>query len=106
MVVQVYEKACKAKSLDEVIVAIDADETAEALKEYKVKTAMTAVDHVSGTDRIYEVVADMEVDVIVNIQGDEPTIDPQLIDELVMQFEDDSIGMVTVAGEQMDEENI
>ena len=106
MVAQVYEKACKAKSLDEVIVAIDADETAEALKEYKVKTAMTAVDHVSGTDRIYEVVADMEVDVIVNIQGDEPTIDPQLIDELVMQFEDDSIGMVTVAGEQMDVENI
>ena len=67
---------------------------------------MTAVDHVSGTDRIYEVVAEMEVDVIVNIQGDEPTIDPQLIDELVMQFEDDSIVMATVAGEQMDVENI
>ncbi|HIA85207.1 MAG TPA: 3-deoxy-manno-octulosonate cytidylyltransferase [Candidatus Marinimicrobia bacterium] len=106
MVVRVYEKARTAKSLDDVIVAIDADETAEALKEWKVKTVMTADDHVSGTDRVYEVVTDMEVDVIVNIQGDEPTIDPQLIDELVMQFEDDSIVMATVAGEQMDVENI
>lgn len=106
MVVRVYEKARTAKSLDDVIVAIDADETAEALKEWKVKTVMTADNHVSGTDRVHEVVTDMEVDVIVNIQGDEPTIDPQLIDELVMQFEDDSIVMVTVAGEQMDVENI
>ena len=106
MVVRVYEKARTAKSLDDVIVAIDADETAEALKEWKVKTVMTADNHVSGTDRVHEVVTDMEVDVIVNIQGDEPTIDPQLIDELVMQFEDDSIVMATVAGEQMDVENI
>ncbi|MBN4081128.1 3-deoxy-manno-octulosonate cytidylyltransferase [Caldithrix abyssi] len=106
MVVHVFEKARKAHTLDDVIVAIDADETAAALKEWKVKMVMTADYHVSGTDRIREAVADTEADVIVNIQGDEPTIDPQLIDELVQQFEDESIVMATVAGQNMDAEKI
>ena len=72
MVVHVYEQAVKAKSLDDVIVAIDADETKTSLNEWKVKTIMTSDNHVSGTDRIQEAVADIEADVVVNIQGDEP----------------------------------
>ena len=102
LVVYVYEQAQKAKLLDDVIVAIDSEETAEALKLYKVKTVMTSEEHVSGTDRIQEVMANIEANVIVNIQGDEPTINPMIIDELVAQFEDDSIQMVTVAGKDMD----
>ena len=54
MVVHVYEQALKAKSLDDVIVAIDADETETSLNEWKVKTIMTSDNHVSGTDRIQE----------------------------------------------------
>ena len=80
MVVHVYEQALKAKSLDDVIVAIDADETKTSLNEWKVKTIMTSDNHVSGTDRIQEAVVDIEADVVVNIQGDEPTINPLLID--------------------------
>lgn len=102
LVVHVYEQAQKAELLDDVIVAIDSEETAEALKLYKVKTVMTSEEHVSGTDRIQEVMANIEANVIVNIQGDEPTINPMIIDELVAQFEDDSIQMVTVAGKDMD----
>lgn len=102
MVVHVYEQAKKATSLDDVIVAIDAEETAEALKPFKVKTIMTAVEHASGTDRIFEAVQDMDVDVVVNIQGDEPTIDPDLIDALVSQFEGGDVQMVTAAGKDMD----
>ncbi len=102
MVVHVYEQAKKAKSLDDVIVAIDAEETAEALKPFKVKTVMTSGDHESGTDRIHEAVADIDADVIVNIQGDEPQIDPALIDELVARFEDGSVQMATAAGRVMD----
>lgn len=101
MVVHVYEQAKKATALDDVIVAIDAEETANALKPFKVKTIITSVDHVSGTDRIFEAVQNIETDVIVNIQGDEPTIDPALIDELVGQFEDGSIQMATAAGKDM-----
>jgi 3-deoxy-manno-octulosonate cytidylyltransferase (CMP-KDO synthetase) len=106
MVVHVYEQALKAKSLDDVIVAIDADETETSLNEWKVKTIMTSDNHVSGTDRIQEAVADIETDVVVNIQGDEPTINPLLIDELVQQFEDKTIEMATVAGQDMDVEKI
>ncbi len=106
MVVHVYEQALKAKSLDDVIVAIDADETETSLNEWKVKTIMTSDNHVSGTDRIQEAVVDIEADVVVNIQGDEPTINPLLIDELVQQFEDKTIEMATVAGQDMDVEKI
>ncbi len=102
MVVHVYEQAQKAKSLDYVIVAIDTEETAKALKPFKVNTVMTSENHVSGTDRIQETVADLDADVVVNIQGDEPKIDPALIDKLVAQFEDESIQLATVAGKDMD----
>ena len=67
---------------------------------------MNSDNHVSGTDRIQEAVADIEADVVVNIQGDEPTISPLLIDELVQQFEDETIEMATVAGKDMDVEKI
>ena len=80
MVVHVYEQAKKAKLLDDVIIAIDSKETELALKPFKVKTVMTSDKHISGTDRIEEVSREIEVDIIVNIQGDEPMIDPRLID--------------------------
>ena len=97
MVVHVYEKALQAESLDDVIIAIDSDETAEALKPFKVNTVMTFSDHKSGTDRVAQVVEELEADVVVNIQGDEPAIDPQLIDELVAAFDEPNIFMATVA---------
>ena len=97
MVVHVYEKALQAESLDDIIVAIDSDETSEALKPFKVNTVMTFSDHKSGTDRVAQVVEELEADVVVNIQGDEPAIDPQLIDELVAAFDEPNIFMATVA---------
>ncbi|GIS56342.1 MAG: hypothetical protein CM1200mP1_02800 [Candidatus Neomarinimicrobiota bacterium] len=54
------------------------------------------------TDRIAEVIADQDVEVIINIQADEPQVDPNLIDLLVSQFEDETIEMATVAGMNMD----
>ena len=97
MVVHVYEKALQAELLDDIIVAIDSDETSEALKPFKVNTVMTFSDHKSGTDRVAQVVEELEADVVVNIQGDEPAIDPQLIDDLVAAFDEPNIFMATVA---------
>ena len=102
MVAHVFDQAKKAKSLDDVIVAIDADDTADALKKLKIKYVMTSKYHISGTDRIAEVIADQDVEVIINIQADEPQVDPNLIDLLVSQFEDETIEMATVAGMNMD----
>ncbi len=97
MVVHVYEQALQANSLDEIIIAIDSDDTAEALKPFNVNTVMTFSDHKSGTDRVAQVVEEMDADVVVNIQGDEPAMDPRLIDDLVKFFKKPNIFMATAA---------
>ena len=102
MVAHVYEQVKKVKSLDDVIVAIDSKETEEALKKLKIKYVMTSNDHVSGTDRVQEAVSKQDVEIVVNIQADEPSIDPGLIDMLINQFDDENIKMATIAGKDMD----
>ena len=102
MVAHVFDQVKKAKSLDDVIVAIDADETAEALKKLKIKYVMTSKSHISGTDRIAEAIDDQDIEVIINVQADEPQVDPNLIDLLASEFEDETIEMATVAGKNMD----
>ena len=102
MVAHVYEQVKKVKSLDDVIVAIDSKETAEALKKLKIKYVMTSNDHISGTDRVQEATSKQDVEIVVNIQADEPSIDPGLIDMLINQFDDENIKMATIAGKDMD----
>ena len=63
---------------------------------------MTSKDHISGTDRIAEVIDDKDFEVIINVQADEPQLDPNLIDLLVSEFEDETIEMATIAGMNMD----
>ena len=87
MVAHVYEQAKKSKSLNDLIVAIDSKETAEALKKLKIKYVMTSNGHVSGTDRVQEAVSEKDVEIVVNIQADVPSIDPNLIVILVAEFE-------------------
>ena len=102
MVAHVYEQVKKVKSLDDVIVAIDSKETEEALKKLKIKYVMTSNDHISGTDRVQEAISKQDVEIVINIQADEPSIDPGLIDMLINQFDDENIKMATIAGKDMD----
>ena len=106
MVAHVYEQVKKVKSLDDVIVAIDSKETEEALKKLKIKYVMTSNDHISGTDRVQEAISKQDVEIVVNIQADEPSIDPGLIDMLINQFDDENIKMATIAGKDMDAKNL
>jgi 3-deoxy-manno-octulosonate cytidylyltransferase (CMP-KDO synthetase) len=101
MVVHVYEQAKKASQLEDVLVAIDSDETEKALKPYAVNTIMTSADHASGSDRVAEVAGKLEAEVIVNIQGDEPGIDPGTINALVDIFNDPDILMATAASTRL-----
>ena len=78
----VVERARRARRLDEIWVATDDSRIADAARGFGAKVAMTRADHPSGTDRIAEAVRDMEAHVVVNIQGDEPLIDPDLIDRV------------------------
>ena len=106
MVIQVYERAKKAKLLEDVIIAIDSTETELALKPYKVKTVMTSDKHISGTDRIQEATQEIEVDIVINIQGDEPMLNPVLIDALVDELSDTNIEIATVAGMKLNAKDL
>jgi len=80
LIQHVVERASRAKSLSEVIVATDDARIAEVVRGFGGKIQMTSAAHPSGTDRIAEVAQDLACDLVVNIQGDEPLIDPAEID--------------------------
>lgn len=101
----VYERAKQAKTLSDVIVATDDQRVKEAVKGFGGKCLMTSPDHPSGTDRIAEIARQIDCDVVVNIQGDEPLIAPEAIDEAVQPFfEDPSLKMTTLATAIVDED--
>ena len=106
MVVHVYENVKKSESIDDVIIAVDDDETIKELKKWKVKTVMTSSEHQSGTDRVHEASKDKNADVIVNVQADEPFLDFSLVDKLVNEFDDMSVEMATVAGKELSAEQL
>lgn len=89
MIQHVWEGAKKAKILDALVVACDDERIYKAVTDFGGKAIMTARAHTSGTERILEVVADMDVKVVVNIQGDEPLIQPSMIDEVARALLDD-----------------
>jgi 3-deoxy-manno-octulosonate cytidylyltransferase (CMP-KDO synthetase) len=89
MVQHVYERVKAARLIDEVIVATDDTRVASAVESFGGKVAMTSVDHPNGTSRAAEVVAGMEADIVINVQGDEPLISPRMIDELAQAMQAD-----------------
>ena len=89
MIQRVYEQCTASDLLDVVIVATDDQRIFEAVEAFGGRVKMTRSDHPSGTDRIAEVAADFDDDdIIINIQGDEPLIDPAQIDQLVSMIHD------------------
>lgn len=98
MIQRVYEQAKKCAALDDVIVATDDKRIFEAVENFGGKVCMTAASHPSGTDRCAEVVAAMklESDAVVNIQGDEPFIDPKQIELVCKCFDDHRTELATL----------
>ena len=105
MIMHVYEHTLKAKKLDSVIIAVDSQETIDALKDYDVEVVMTSQKHESGTDRIAEAVANIDAEIIINIQGDEPMLDPKMIDDLVSVFDDKTVKIATLASTVITEDD-
>ena len=98
MVQHVYDRARAARSVDRVIVATDDARVADAVKAFGGEAVMTSMDHASGTDRIAEAVRGMrDASIVVNVQGDEPMLDPAAIDAVVSAFAEESVAMSTVA---------
>ena len=94
----VVERAVRAARLDELVVATDDARIRDSVLALGVRAVMTSPDHATGTDRIAEALRGEDADVVINIQGDEPLIDPALIDRLAdVMGQDDSWDMATAA---------
>lgn len=83
LVQHVYEQAVQAQKIDKVIVATDSQEIVSAVESFGGEVQLTSEQHQSGTDRIAEVAQRESADIFVNVQGDEPEISPQAIDQVV-----------------------
>ena len=109
MIQRVYERVTNAKKPEVFIVATDDQRVYDAVQSFGGTVVMTDANHPTGTDRLAEVAQQYtDLDVIINVQGDEPMIDANLIDQLAELFEsDDALQMATVAtpllGEEYDE---
>jgi 3-deoxy-manno-octulosonate cytidylyltransferase (CMP-KDO synthetase) len=107
MVQRVYEQVKKVSLVDKVIVATDDQRIFNKVKSFKGNVIMTSKDHKTGTDRLAEVAAKIETDIIVNVQGDEPLIKPLVIKSAIEPLlTDDSLKMSTLKHLINDEEEI
>ena len=105
VVQHVYERVSCAKSVSQVIIATDDSRIEMAVKKFGGEVIMTSPDHVSGTDRVAEAAKKIgRGDIIVNVQGDEPLIDPAVVDAVVRKvIDDDEIDCSTAASLITDE---
>ena len=96
MIEHVYRRVSMARILSDVIVATDDLRIATRVKDFGGKVRLTKATHETGTDRLAEVATSLDCDVVVNVQGDEPLVDPRAIEELVAPFVDSSVQMTTL----------
>ena len=107
-----YEQACLAKLPDKVIIAADDRKIVDAAESFGAECILTSPDHKSGTDRIAEAIRNLDVDIVINLQADEPEIDPRNIDQLAqLLIENADYQMATLAAdfkspEQIDDPNV
>lgn len=100
MFLRVYERAKSCPELSDVAIATDDERIAEAARTHSVPVFMTRADHHSGTDRVREAADRFDLPddaVVVNIQGDEPLLDPAMLSELIRPFADPDVQVTTLA---------
>ncbi|MBI4683268.1 MAG: 3-deoxy-manno-octulosonate cytidylyltransferase [Nitrospirae bacterium] len=85
----VYEQASRASLVDDVMVATDDKRIYDAVINFKGKAVMTSGSHESGTDRVAEAAGNLDCELVINVQGDEPFIKPEMIDDTVNMLNND-----------------
>ena len=108
MIQRVYEQAKKASSLIDVVVATDDDRIFKEVRRFGGNVVMTSPSHESGTERCNEVLENFssKIDVVVNVQGDEPFVDPEQINQLCSCFDDKHTDIATLVKEIKDNEEL
>jgi len=99
MIQYVYERTCGARSVDEVFVATDDERIFDAVEMFGGKAIMTSSEHTCGTDRLAQSASILNLeddDLVLNIQGDEPLIRPEMIEDLIACFDDPGVLMGTL----------
>jgi 3-deoxy-manno-octulosonate cytidylyltransferase (CMP-KDO synthetase) len=97
MLQHVWERTCQARYLTDVVIATDDERIRAAAQEFRARVIMTRTDHVSGSDRVAEAASSSPAEIVVNVQGDEPMIDPAAIDAAILGVLDDSAADVPMA---------
>jgi len=106
LIMRVYDQAKKSSLADEVIIATDHKKISAHVIEHGGQVMMTSSQHTSGTDRIAEVASTLDCDIIINLQGDEPMINPLQIDDLIQQMIDKNISIGTQCSKITDRETL
>ncbi len=106
LVQHTYERALCANSVEKVLIATDSELVKEACDSFGADCIMTSVAHQSGTDRIAEAVRDIDAEIIVNLQADEPEIEPANIDELTKLLAESDADMATLVADFTDKKQI
>jgi 3-deoxy-manno-octulosonate cytidylyltransferase (CMP-KDO synthetase) len=96
MIEHVYRRAEASPVVSRVIVATDDLRIATTVNDFGGTVRLTRPDHLTGTDRLAEVVSSLDCDIVVNVQGDEPLLDPRAIGEVVAPFSDPSVTITTL----------
>ena len=97
LIQRVYEQAQKSRHLKRLIIATDDERIYFASRKFGADVRMTSLGHRSGTERVAEVADSLDSPIIINIQGDEPLLRGQMIDDLILALQDDSVSMATLA---------
>jgi len=107
MIEHVWERANMSRYLSDVLVATDDDRIAKAVHKFGGRVCMTRADHPSGTDRLAEIASSEDAALYVNIQGDEPLIDPEAIDAAILSVHgDEAVDMGTLKKQIIDPTDI
>lgn len=108
MIQWVYERVKGVEGINDVYVATDDERIFDTVECFGGKVIMTSKDHKSGTDRISEAISkiDDDIDIVLNIQGDEPMIKKEMISQLISAFDDESVNMATLKKRLYDEDDI
>jgi 3-deoxy-manno-octulosonate cytidylyltransferase (CMP-KDO synthetase) len=101
----VWENAKKAKTLDDLVVACDDERIMKVVEGFGGKAIYTSPNQPSGTDRLAEVINPLDIEIAVNIQGDEPLMKPIMIDKLVMSLEDEKIAQMATVIKKVEDDS-
>lgn len=106
MIWWVYQQCLKVSEIDELYVATDDERIENACKEYGMNVIMTSEVHKTGSDRVGEVATKVDGDLFINIQGDEPCIEPRMIQQVIEIFQDESVYFGSLRKEITDKDEI